>query len=600
MQEQIVRKTDGVPLFVEELTKTVLQSGLLEDTPAGYRLTGPLPNLAIPSTLQDSLMARLDGLAEAKEVAQAAAAIGREFSRSLLVATLQTIPETRLDQSLGVLVGANLLIRRGEGPSAAFSFKHALVRDTAYNSMLKTQRALRHGQIAAALEQNEPDVITSQPELLAHHHEEAGAAQRAIELWTEAGRLAVTRGANREAAAAFERALSVLEALPHSSQTQTEALDIRIALGPVLFGLHGNSPEVEASYQQALALAEPLGDRRRLYQVHWGMNYTRFMAGRYAEALEPAQRLFELASRDDDGGEQLEAHHAMWGILCWAGRPLEALKHLEQGRAHYEPGRHAYLRYRYAGHDPGACVSASGAMNHWLLGFPERAERELRSLRAAIDDLQHPMTNVLLGMAGWVNYRLGNFDVAARLGIELVESARKHGFQAMVEPVLVLTELARQGPPTLTRLNELNEQLTRAKSSKGMRLMMSSILAEFCVAGGEVSLAEQVLQPWLNVRDTALRADFLRLQGALQLQRAAPDASSAEHCFQDAIEVAREQGAKSFELRAATSLATLWHQQGKREEARDLLGALYGWFTEGFETPDLQRAKSLLDEWAIA
>ena len=337
VQAEIVRKTDGVPLFIEELTKTVLQSGLLERTQTGYRLSGPLPELAIPSTLQDSLMARLDRLAEAKEVAQAGAAIGREFTYRLLSAVLQPTAAAQLDKSLSDLERADLLIRRGEGPSATFSFKHALVRDTAYHSLLKTQRRLRHEQIAAALEQGEPDASAVRPELLAHHHQEAGAAQRASELWANAGRLGVARGANREAATAFEKALEQLSGLPQSAQTRLEALDIRIALGPLLFGVYGDSPEVEASYQQALALAESLGDRRRLYQAHWGLNYTRFMAGRYAEALGPAQRLFELASRDDDGGEQLEAHHAMWGIYCWGGKPLQALLHDERGRALYEP-----------------------------------------------------------------------------------------------------------------------------------------------------------------------------------------------------------------------------------------------------------------------
>ncbi len=231
MLAEIIRKTDGVPLFVEELTKTVLQSGLLEQAQTGYRLTGALPELAIPSTLQDSLMARLDRLPDAKEVAQAGAAIGREFTRSLLAQVLQDTAAAQLDKSLAELEGADLLIRRAEGPRASYAFKHALVRDAAYNCMLKTTRALRHKQIAEALEQLDPGTIAGLPELRAHHHEQAGAAQRASELWTEAGRLAVTRGANREAVAAFERALALLERLPQSAQTDAAALDIRIALG---------------------------------------------------------------------------------------------------------------------------------------------------------------------------------------------------------------------------------------------------------------------------------------------------------------------------------------------------------------------------------
>ena len=325
VQAEIIRKTDGVPLFVEELTKTVLQSGLLEQAATGYRLTGALPELAIPSTLQDSLMARLDRLSEAKDVAQAGAAIGREFTRGLLAQVLQSTAATQLDKSLAELEAADLPIRRGEWPSARYSFKHALVRDTAYNSMLETQRAIRHGQIAEAIERLDPDATVSQPELLAHHHQEAGATPRSIELWALAGRLAVTRGANREAAVAFQKALVLLEGLPLTPQIVSDALDVRIALAPVLSGMYGNSPAVEAAYRQALALAERLADRPRLFSVHWGLNYAHFMAGRYSEALQPARRLLDLASLDDDGGERIEAHHAMWGILTGSGQPREQL-----------------------------------------------------------------------------------------------------------------------------------------------------------------------------------------------------------------------------------------------------------------------------------
>ncbi len=599
VQAEIIRKTDGVPLFVEELTKTVLQSGLLEQAATGYRLSGPLPELAIPSTLQDSLMARLDRLSQAKEVAQAGATIGREFTRSLLEAVLQSTAAAPLDKSLAELEAADLLIRRGEGSSASYSFKHALVRDTAYNSMLKTQRALRHGQIAAALEQLDPGAIAGRPELLAYHHEQAGAARRASELWAEAGRLAVTRGANREAAAAFERALALLEGLPQSPQTDTEALDIRIALGPMLVGLFGDSPEAESSYQRAQVMAERLGDRKRLFQVNWGLNYTRFLAGRYAEALQPARKLLELASDDDDGSEQVEAHHAVWILLLLSGQPREALVHLARGSALYEPERHSYLRYRYGGHDPGACCSAMSAESHWLIGFPERARRDLAVLRVRIDQLDHPMTNILLAHAAWVHYRLGEIQTAARMGAELTAIATKHGFQAWAGPAIVLTTLSSHNRATVAQLRELNERLRSGKSSQSFKLMMGGILVDLCAAAGDIALAEHVLSPLLEVRDTMHRAEFLRLQGALLLQRATPDPIAAERSFESAIEVAREQGAKSFELRAATSLATLWHSQGKRSEARELLGGVYASFTEGFSTPDLQRARSLLDEWDI-
>ena len=290
----------------------------------------------------------------------------------------------------------------------------------------------------------------------------------------------------------------------------------------------------------------------------------------------------------------------MWTILLAMGQPLEARIHLDRGRALYKPEQHSYLRYRYAGHDPGACCSGVSAITHWLTGFPDRAQVELGSLRARIDELQHPMTSVILTVSGWVHFRLGELESAARLGTELIASARKHGFHAWAEPAIVLTELARCTPSSPSELREMSDRLMGGKSTRSAKLLMCSILLDICADAGDVDVAEALLKPLLDVQNTMHRAEFLRVHGALMLQRATPDAVAAERSFRNAIEVAREQGAKSFELRAATSLATLWHEQGKRNEARELLGGVYGWFTEGFNTPDLQRAKSLLDDWAIA
>ena len=594
VRSEIIGKTDGVPLFVEELTKTVLQSGLLEDTSEGYRLTGTLPELAIPSTLQDSLMARLDRLASAKEVAQASAAIGREFSHRLLAAVLQA-PMAQLDEALAELVGAELLIRRGSPPETSYMFKHALVCDTAYNSMLKSQRVLRHRQIAAALEQLETETVAVQPELLAHHHQEAGDASRAVEQWAKAGKLAVARGANREAAAAFERALALLETLPETRQTLSDALDIRIALGPVLFGLQGDTPQIEAFYLRAQALAEKFGDAPRLFQALWGVYYVHFISGRYAKGLQFAHRLVEVARDSDDAAQQVEAHHSMWALLVATGRPLEALVHLDKGRVLYDPERHASLRFQYAGHDPGACCASWRAVSSWLLGFPERAQREVASVLANIDELRHPMTNILLALAAWVQYRCGEFTAAAKLGERLMCVADQHGFLAWAGPAIVLSELVPGRIPAPGHLRVLHQRLVDGSSSTSVKLLMGSVLVDLCAATGDLELARSVLAPMLAKGESMHRAECLRVEGTLLLRDASPDAVAAERCFQNAIEKARLQCAKSFELRAATSLAELWREQGKLDEARRLLRDIYGWFTEGFGTADLRRAKALLD-----
>ena len=592
VQSEVIRKTDGVPLFVEELTKTVLGSGLLEETPSGYRLTQALPELAIPSTLQDSLMARLDRLPAAKEVAQAGAAIGREFSKALLGAVLQG-SAVRLDDALAELVRAELLVQRGVAPELSYTFKHALVRDTAYGSMLKSQRALRHRQIAAALEQVEPDTVAVQPELLAYHHQEAGDLQLAIEQWAKAGRQAVARGANREAAASFERALALLEGLPETQASMREALDIRIALGPLLFGLHGETPQIEAFYSKAQALAERLDDSARLYQALWGLNYVSFFAGRYVNAVAAGQRLLEVAQNNDDTGQLIEAHHSMWGPLVAMGRPSDALDHLDRGLALYEPERHAALRYRYAGHDPAACCTANRAVSSWLLGFPDRALADAAESAARIDELRHPLTNTLLALLAWVHYRCGERTTAALLGHRVRQVAEQHGFLGYSLMATVLTALAPDWPCNAVTLRQLHAHWVEGKSSKNSKGQAGTVLVDLCIAAGEVDLAQNVLTRLLIESENMQRAELLRLEGALFVQRASPDA--AERCFHEAIQVARDQHAKSFELRAATSLAELWQGQGKHADARQLLRDIYGWFTEGFDTADLKRARALLD-----
>jgi class 3 adenylate cyclase/tetratricopeptide (TPR) repeat protein len=596
VQAEIIRKTDGVPLFVEELTKTVLQSGLLEDAGSGYRLTQALPELAIPSTLQDSLMARLDRLPAAKEVAQAGAAIGREFSKGLLAAVLQG-SAARLDAALAELVRAELLVPRGVAPELSYTFKHALVRDTAYASMLKSQRALRHRQIAAALEQVEPETVAAQPELLAYHHQEAGDLELAIGQWTKAGKQAVARGANREAAASLERALALLEAQSETLQTMSDALDIRIVLGPVLFGLHGVLPELDDFYLKTQALAENLDDSSRLFQALWGQNYINFIAGRYPKALDVARRLLRVAHDNGDSGHLVEAHHAMWNALVMTGRHLEALVHLDQGDALYDPRQHATLRYQYGGHDPGACCLNWRAVTSWLLGFPDRALQEVNATLARVDELQHPMTNILLVYAAWIRYRRGEAQAAASLGERLTQIAEQHGFLAWIGGAVVLTALAQGRQPSPQQLRLLHERLVTGKSSKSVKWLMGSVLLDLCAATGDAELTADVLTPMLADGDNMHRAELLRIEGTLIMHGTSPDPAAAERRFHEAIQVAQDQHAKSFELRAATSLAELWQAQGKHAQARQLLGDIYNWFTEGFDTADLKHAKALLDCW---
>ena len=283
---EIVRKTDGIPLFVEELTKTVIESGLLRKTDTGYELKGPLPALAIPSTLQDSLMARLDRLAPAKDVAQVGATIGREFTHRLL-ATVLRMNEGKLNEAIDDLVRSELLFRRGVAPDATYTFKHALVRDTAYNSMVKGQRALRHGQIAAAIQHNEPDTTVAQPELLAHHYEEAGEVATAFRYWSAAGDHAAKRTAFREAVKHYQAARSLFPRLETVAQTPEIELDLQMKLGSVLMNSVGyRPPETRQCFARALELSSGLGDVDGYVAACAGFAPTLFAAGRFNDVLE--------------------------------------------------------------------------------------------------------------------------------------------------------------------------------------------------------------------------------------------------------------------------------------------------------------------------
>ena len=594
VQEQIIRKTDGVPLFVEELTKTVLQSGLLEDSPQGYRLTQALPELAIPSTLADSLMARLDRLSAAKSVAQAGAAIGREFSYRLLARVMHD-DTARLDTALAELIGAGLLVRRGVAPDVSYQFKHALVRDTAYNSMLKSQRVLRHRQIADGLEQTEPDTVVTRPELLAHHFQEAGDKSRAIEEWIKAGHAAVAKGAHREAAQAFERSLGVLETVPETPRAMSQALAARIALGPLYFGLHGATQQVEHCYSAALALADRLDDQRQVFPALWGLNYVDFFRGRYSAALDTARRLLQVALDSGDSGQLIEAHHSMWGLLAASGDLGQAVEHLEHGRSLYNESVHSRLRYQYAGHDPGACCLTWTAATSWLRGYPDLARRQVLTAFKGIACMPHSMTKVLLVWTAWVHYQCGELEVAASQGRHLAQVIEQYGFHVVAGPAAVFGELALSSRPTGERLSEIARLVAASRSSKFLQAMTICILIDLGLATGESEFAWRLIVDLKKEEPGIHSAEIFRLEGRLLcLQDSLP--SAAERCFLQAIDIARGQGAKSFELRAATSLAELWQQQGKLDEARRLLGDIYGWFTEGFDTADLRRAKALLDE----
>jgi TOMM system kinase/cyclase fusion protein len=601
--EQVVAKTDGVPLFVEELTKMVLESGLLQEQAEHYELTGLLQSLAIPTTLHDSLMARLDRLAAVKGLAQLGATLGREFSYDLLQAVAPW-DEGTLQQGLHQLVAAEFLYQQGLPPQATYRFKHALIQDVAYQSLLKSTRQHYHQRIAQVLEAQFPEIVETQPELLAHHYTEASLSAQAIPYWQSAGQRALQGSAHAEAIAHLRQGLAVLTALPETPARLQQELDLQVALGPALRATQGNAaPEVERAYARARELCAQLGDTPQLFPVLRGLMQYYLNRGDLQTATQLGEQLLRLAQAQPDPALRLLAHYQLGSVLFYRGEPAAAQAHHTQALALYTPQAHRALAVRY-GVDLGVLSHSHLARALWSLGYPEQALQHSQAACTLAEEVAHPysLVQALVYAAIVHQCRREALAVHAQAAAALT-LATAQGFAQRVAWSTVLHgwALAMQGQGE-AGLAEIRQGLA-ADLATGATLWQPyflGLLAEAYGAGGHPEEGLHALAEALAVTDTTearyYEAELSRLKGALLLQQAVPDAAQAETCFHQALALARQQQAKSWELRAATSLARLWQAQGKRQEAYDLLAPVYAWFTEGFDTGDLREARALLEE----
>ncbi|MBI3797029.1 MAG: AAA family ATPase [Deltaproteobacteria bacterium] len=622
--QQIIAKTDGVPLFVEELTKTVIESGLLKETAGGYELTGALPPLAIPSTLHDSLMARLDRLAAVREVAQLGATLGREFAYDLLHA-VSPLDERTLQNGLAQLVEAELLYQRGTLPQASYIFKHALIQDAAYQSLLKSTRQHYHKQIAQVLEERFPETVETQPELVAHHYTVAGLAEQALPYWQQAGQRAIERSANVEAIHHLTTALELLKTLPDTPEHLQQELTLHITLGVALIATKGFAASaVERVYARVLDLCRQVGETPQLFPGLWGSWVFYALRGKLQTAQELAARLLHLAQSLQDTALLLQAHHSLWATSFWRGELLSARVHAEQGIALYERAQHHSLAFLYGGHDPGGCCRNFGALTLWLLGYPDQADKRNQEALALARELSHPFSSAgAVGYAAWLfefrRERTGVQEQAkALLGLAEEQGSSDWSAQGTILQGWALAERG-QGEEGIAQIRQGLAAL-RATGTESPRPYYLALLAK---AYGKVGRTEEglsVLAEALEARQSTgarfYEAELYRLKGELtrkqsgvrgpesevaNTQNPAPSPQAeveAEACFHKAIEIARQQRAKSLELRAVMSLSRLWQQQGKHREAHERLAEIYDWFTEGFNTKDLQEAKALLAEVA--
>jgi predicted ATPase/class 3 adenylate cyclase len=601
--EQVVAKTDGVPLFVEELTKMVLESGLLQERAERYELTGSLPPLTIPTTLHDSLMARLDRLATVKGLAQLGATLGREFAYELLQAVSPWDEET-LRLGLHQLVEAEFLYQRGLPPQATYIFKHALIQEAAYQSLLKSTRQQYHQRIAQILEARFPETVERQPELVAHYYTEAGLSAQAIPYWQRAGQRAVERSAHLEAISHLTTGIELLKTLPDTPARTQQALTLYIALGVALLMTKGHAaPEVEHAYTQAYALCQRVGETPELVPVLFGLWRFYNTRSQLHTARELGETLLRLAQHADDAALTVNAHYTLGVTWFSLGALPTARLHLEEGIAHYTPDQRRASVFRM-GHDPGVGCRTFAAMTLWLLGYPEQALAHIHAALALAHELSHPYSLAFAQSMVAMGYQL-------RRDVPAVHEQADASVAISIEQDFLLWAalgtslrgwaLAMQGQGE-EGMRQVRQGLAtwRATGAAVHIPYFCTVLAEVCDHLGHPedglqalaeahTLVEQHDQRWWE-------AEVYRLQSVLLLRQPGTPQAEAEAWLQRALDVARRQHAKSLELRAALSLSRLWQQQGKRDEARQLLAPIYGWFTEGFDTADLQEAKALLQE----
>jgi len=611
IRRDIVERTDGIPLFVEEMTKAVMEAdgeGEARRTAAAV----PSPALAVPASLHASLMARLDRLGPAKEVAQIGAAIGREFSHALLAAVVRK-PEAELGSALDRLVASGLLFRQGVPPHATYLFKHALVQDAAYGTLLREPRRALHARIAEALESQFVETAESRPELLARHFTDGGLIEKAAGWWGKAGQRSLARSALVEAMAQITRALDQIAALPSTPTLRREQIKLQVALITPLIHLKGYAaPETKAAaeharllIEQAEALGQPPEDPLLLFSVLFSFWTASYVAFNGDVARELATQFLALAEKQGTKAPMLIGHRLMGNSLSLTGDIAESRAHYDQAISLYDPAEHRMLAMRFA-IDPGPANLGFRSQVLWVLGYPA----------ASLTDAEHALKDAReIGQAATLMYvlfvtslshiRCGNYAIANTLADKLVALADEKGaslwkaWGIMCQGcVLALTSQASDA------VQLLSSALTSLRSMGATVLMplWLTYLARSYAELGKFDDAWRCIGEAITAvsitKERLWEADIHRTAGDIALMSPKSDSANAEQYFDRALSVARAQQAKSLELRAAMSMARLWRDQGKREQARDLLAPVYGWFTEGFDTLDLKEAKALLVELA--
>jgi predicted ATPase len=612
VRQDIIERTDGIPLFVEEMTKAVLEAESESDAQQTAAAV-PSPALAVPASLHASLMARLDRLGGAKDVAQIGSAVGREFPHALLAAVAGK-PETELASALDRLIAAGLLFRQGVPPRATYLFKHALVQDAAYGTLLREPRRALHARIAETMESEFAEIAENQPELLARHCAEAGLIEKAASLWGQAGQRSQARSAMVEAVEQFKRALDQIATLPSTPTLRREQINLQVALITPLIHVKGYAaPETKAAaertrllIEQAEALGEPPEDSLLPFSVLYGYWVTNFVAFNGVAIRELATQCLTLAEKQRETVPLMIGHRLMGHALLLTGDIAEGRAHYDRAIALYDPVKHRPLAMRF-GVDIRVAILPFRSLALWVLGYPEAA---LADADCALHDARE------IGHAATLMYALDHATMFAHIHCGTYTAARTE-----LEELLALAdEKSAAFWKAFGMMNQGCLFTLTGKASDAVHVITSG-MAAYRLTGatihvplylpylarahaelGQFDDAWSCIDEAMTVAEAAKQkvyeAEVHRTAGEIALKDSDPDEAKAQAYFERALQIARQQQAKSWELRAAMSMARLWRDQGKRDEARDLLAPVYGWFTEGFDTRDLKEAKALLEELA--
>jgi class 3 adenylate cyclase/predicted ATPase len=596
---QIVAKTDGVPLFVEELTKTVLEAGVLRREADRYELTAMLPAVQIPSTLHDSLLARLDRLAPVKELAQIAACIGREFDYELLAAVAPDRAQG-LAAALDQLVATQLLQARGRPPAAMYTFTHALVQDAAYSTLLRSRRAQLHAAIAEVIRARGQDGIAFRPEILAYHYTQAGMPEQAVPLWLEAGQTSFQRAAASEAVSQLQEGLAQLRSLADSPERDRVEIDFQALLGAALIQSRGlASSEARAAFERARHLCQLLGRTEHLFLVFWGMFVTDLIGGRPRQALSVATELDAMARGDEK--LQLVAQTALMDAEFWVGN-LERARLLAQEALRRCRDEEALAQLATYSFDMKSINLVYASHIEWMLGYPDRARQYKARLDRWVRELNNPFMYAFAYTWGASAYHYtGELDTHRQQIEEGWRISREIGFPHFEKQAEVWVGWSRivrgdHDQSALALIIDGIDQYIRTGSGIAVpywHLLRAHALSYQGASEEALAALGQARDLAESTGDHAHLAEIHRLTGDVWISSHAHNTQRAEAAYRESLAVARRQKARGWELRTATSLARLWQSQGKRREAHDLLQPIYAWFTEGFDTRDLKEAKAL-------